>query len=121
MTTFQKAPSRPRRPNGRRRASRVYSVRDLNPQTEHRIDKLAEFLCLRRGQVLDQAIQQLFEQTFPDDVATEPESPSHEDMAWIMRPHERLSAEECPEVAALEHKLEEMRRRRDAIMGRTGR
>jgi hypothetical protein len=120
MTTFQKAPSRPRRPNGHRRASRVYSVRDLNPHTEHRIDKLAEFLCLRRGQVLDQAILQFFEQTFPDDVATEPEPQSQQDMSWIMRPQDRLSAEECPEVAALEHKLAETRRRRDAIMGRAG-
>ncbi len=118
MTTSQKAPMRPRRKNGHRRNSRVYSVRDLNPHTEARIDKLAGSLRLRRGEVLDRAVQLLFEQAFPNEGNHKAETVSTEDMSWIKRPGERLSPKDCPEIAELDRKQEERRRRRDAIMGR---
>lgn len=123
MTTSKMALKRPRRPNGQRRASRVYSVRDIHIVTESRIDELAAELRLRRGQIIDQAVEALWQRTFPEEAerqnARQVSEYTPEDMAWLMRPQERLSAEDDPKIADLERALDQRRRRRDEIMGRS--
>lgn len=124
MTKEQKAPVRPKRPNGKGRNTRIYSVRDIQVRTESHIDELARGLGLRRGQVIDQAVRAFWEKTFPEEAerlrVREPSECVSEDMAWLTRPQERLSAEEDPQIAELERSLNERRRRRDQIMGRAG-
>lgn len=110
---------RSRSADGVRRHSHVLSIRDVSPLAEHRLGEIAIKFKVPRGRVFDAAMALIWSDLgFESTEAARSQETPISNMTWLLRKEERLSRDECPEIARLEDRLAESRHRRNQIMGR---